>query len=201
LLLFRFLYSTKIKMAVVAAEAIGELAEGAEGEEAGEKGFSEDSESNAKQQGVDPVAIIQGALGIASSVLSLVTAIKKGKEQAEDIKDRRYAAGVLTKDENRNSLVNKGLVPAYYAVSNIIKLINTGVMPYGWNPIVASSQGFASEVQAFLLRQRRSNVAAARDADLKRKLTAARIQAAADKSNRDAKTQLVVNKIKSSVIG
>lgn len=193
-------------MAAAIAELAAGAAEGGEAAEAEEaqgskKGFKPDSKENALSQGVDPSKILMGALSLAAAILSLVVTIKKGKEERQDIKDRRYAAGLLTSKESRDKLIVDGIIPAYYSSSNIRSLLKRGTLPYGWSEIVASSQGFAPEVQAWLLRQRRTSVQKQRDEDLKRKLTAARIKAAADKSSLDAKTQALAEKIRASVVG
>lgn len=192
--------NTSIISARAMAAVIAELAEGAvEGGEE-QKGFKSDSSESAQSEGVNPAKIAEGALSVAGSIMGLVVAIKKGKEQTADIRERRLAAGLTTPRENRKSLLLQGAIPPYYAPSHIKKLIKEGIMPFGWNPVVASSQGFAGEVQAFLIRQHRSNIATRRDADLKRRLTAQRIQASADDSDREARTAAVISRIRQSIV-
>jgi hypothetical protein len=184
------------------AAALAEIAEGAAEEGAESKsGFTEDSEESASSQGVEISKLLSGGLSLASTILGLVSSISKGTEETTDIVNRRLASGLVTARESRKALVNRGKIPAYYAASNIRRLLSDGTLPYGWSATVASSQGFAPDVRAFLLRQRRSQVAATRDALLKRALIGARLKAAAAKSNLEARTRAVVDRLKQSVIG
>ena len=103
--------------------------------------------------------------------------------------------------EDRDAFVRNGEMPAYYSSSNIRKLLTRGIMPLGWTELVASYQGFALEVQAWVLRKERRRKERLRDEDLTRRLTAARFKAAAYKSNRDAQVRLTVERLKRSIVG
>lgn len=126
-------------------------AEGAEGAEAS-GGFSEDSGEGSKS--VDVGAIIKGGLSLAGSVVNLVSAVMKGNEAIEDVKNARYAAGILTTTENRDDLLNQGLIPAYYSEENIRRLIREDKFPIGWSLTVLVGQGFGIPVEMQQKRQR-----------------------------------------------
>ena len=111
------------------------------------------------------------------------------------------AAAMRGQFEDRDTFVRNGEMPAYYSSSNIRKLLSRGIMPLGWTELVASYQGFAPEVQAWVLRKNRRRKECLREEDLTRRLTAARFKAAADKSNRDAWVKLTFKRLKRSVVG
>ena len=189
-------------MAAVLAElAVEEGTVAEEGAVGGESKFKSDSASNAEAQGVSPSKLAGGVISLAASLLNLEKVIRRGQEERQDIKERRYQAGLLLSSESRNSLVSKGLIPAYYSGSNIRRLIVDGIVPYGWTPLIASTQGFANEVQAYRLRQRRSKIAAQRADILKRQLNANKITLTAENVNRQAAAEALANKIRQSVVG
>ena len=110
------------------------------------EGFAADSEAGASGGGVDVGKIITDGLSLASSVLSLVSSIKKGNENLDDIKSKRLAAGLMAKGEKRQSFLDKGEIPAYYAESNIRRLLLDDTMPFGWTLNTLVGQGFADAV-------------------------------------------------------
>lgn len=183
----------------VAAEEAG-AAEGAEAAE-GSKGMTPDSAANAQSGGVDPAKMIEAGLSVASSVMDLVTTIKRGGEERDDIKLRRYQSGLITPKEDRTELIDAGKIPPYYAASNIKRLLVRGILPYGWSEVVAAMQGFANEVNDYLLRLRRATVAAERQEATRRALVNAGIKASAKQIERDAKTKRIVDMISNSVSG
>jgi hypothetical protein len=110
------------------------------------EGFAADSEASAAGGGVNPGAILAAGLGLASSVLSLVSSINKGNENLDDIKSKRLAAGLVARKEKRQELLDKGEIPAYYAESNIRRLLLDDTLPFGWSLNTLIGQGFADAV-------------------------------------------------------
>lgn len=163
-------------------------------------GFIQDSAGAAKAGGVTITKFISGGLNLASSALNLANTRKKGKEEAQDIKERRFAAGLLTKNENRRNLLNEGQLAAYWAPSNIRSLLSRGILPFSWEETTAVGQGFGPEVAAFLLRQRRGAVAAERTEKAKLGLVSRKVELASEFANAQAKGNLVANRIRASVV-
>jgi len=189
--------------AVIAVEA-AEATEGAEatkGAKGGsKKGLKPDSEENAAAEGVESVKIVGQALSVASSVLSLMTALKKGKEDTADILERRLAAGLLRPDESRITMINDNLIASYWAPSNIHQLLESGTLPFGWSISAAVGQGFGADIAAFLLRTRRAGVAKQRDEERRRSLATRRIEIATQLNSQMVKTQQAVNQLNQSVV-
>lgn len=131
--------------------ALALAAEGVEAVVGLAESFVPDSVANAVSGGVN---FVGEALSLASAVLSLVATVKRGKEAAADIKDQRYAVGILTPTEDRRDLLRKGLIPPYYSTTNIRRLIRSDLLPAGWTTTTLVGQDFGPEVDLQLRRQR-----------------------------------------------
>ena len=69
------------------------------------------------------------------------------------VRDRRVL-GIVLSNENRDDLIAKNKIPAYYSTSNIKRLLRDGVMPFGWNAEMAVQQGFGDEVNQIELKNK-----------------------------------------------
>ncbi len=189
-------------MAVALAE-VAEMAasEGAEGEAAGgESGLTQDSASSAQSGGADIAKMISGAISLGSAILGLVTAIRTGRDQKADIKERRYAAGLLNPEEVREDLIRNTTLAPYWSEYNIKSLLKKGKTPYGWTPATTVGQGFGPEVAAWYLRQRHTDLAARRDAFAKRELQSLQIKNVADTTAAKAKNLEVIRLMRDSLL-
>lgn len=135
-------------MAAVAGELLAEESEAA---------FTTDSEESASSKGVDIDKIIKyfgEGLQTALAIYDTVRVFKKANEEDDERRTNRYRAGIVYPNENRNVLITKGLIPAYYSTSNIKDLLRANVLPFGWSELTAVAQGFADEVKAGEYRKR-----------------------------------------------
>ncbi len=188
-------------MAAVIGEALEGLAEGEEAKEGTEsKGFSQDSQESAESAGVDIAKIVSAGLSIFSSIYGLLSAIQQGKEQTQDLIDKRHAAGLLLPTEDRKTLVVTNVIPAYWAASNIKNLLRRGKLPYGWSVVVAANQGFEKDIAAFLGKEKITTLAEERDAQLKRNLVAARIQHSVADAEKTFRLKEAIRHLQGSVL-
>ena len=93
----------------------------------------------------------QGFDNIFSEINNIYNASRAGKEinrQGQQIQRNRRVLGIVLSNENRDDLISKGKIPAYYSTKNIKSLLRDGIMPFGWNAEMAVQQGFGDEVAA-----------------------------------------------------
>ena len=70
-------------------------------------------------------------------------------EQGKNLRRDRYSLGILFNDkENREDMIGRGKIPAYYSTKNIKNLLRDGIMPFGWNAEMAVQQGFGEDIAA-----------------------------------------------------
>lgn len=151
----------------MAALAVMEVAEVAEGTEAaaeveaptaltkkgtGKSAFKQDSLANAKAQGVDFSGfgkIAGEGIGLVVKIVELVRDFQRGKAESDERRKQRYSAGIVySPEENRDNLIRRGEIPAYYSSSNIRALLSDNLLPHGWSNEVAIGQGFLNEIRA-----------------------------------------------------
>lgn len=67
----------------------------------------------------------------------------------------RILATSLSFGEQRDRFVNTGQIPAYYSTSNIVQLLNSDMMPVGWNIQICQYEGFGQVVRDRILARNR----------------------------------------------
>ncbi len=135
-------------MAAVLALEATEATEAGEAEE----GFEQDSKENAASQGANFEGLGK-LIELGMSVKDLIRNERKGSEEEEARRIRRYALGIVYPSESREDLTTKGLIPAYFAKSNIRDLIKNSKLPYGWSIETTVNQGFGNEIRSMLFRK------------------------------------------------
>jgi hypothetical protein len=136
--------------AVMLAEATeaGEASEGSEGMEL----FDQDSKSNAESQGVNYEGIGK-LIGLGVAINDLIRNEKKGSEETDERKNKRFSLGIVYPSESRDDLIRKGLIPSYFAKSSIRSLIQDMKIPYGWSVETTVNQGFGKEIQSMMFKK------------------------------------------------
>jgi len=132
----------------MAAVLVAEATEAEESEEV----FKQDSKENAGSQGVNYEGLAK-LIGLGLSIKDLIRNEKKGAEEVEDRRIRRYALGIVYPSESRDDLTAKGSIPAYFSKSNIRDLIRKSKLPYGWSIETAVNQGFGNEIRSMLFKK------------------------------------------------
>lgn len=164
--------------------------------------FAIEADEVAAAQGVDVGGInkaVGGAASLGRAVLSLVNAIQDGNQNRKDIKDARLAAGLLTRGENRNKLLNAGVVPAYYSASNIRRIVAGDKIPAGWSLPILVEQGFAAEVRTAQWAQRGRETSRTRSENLKRQISTRSAENAQAVLEKKKRTDEAVRIIRGSV--
>ena len=100
----------------------------------------------------------QGASALFGFINNIYDMNRTGHElhqQGKNLRRDRYSLGILFNDkENREDMIAKGKIPAYYSTKNIKNLLRDGIMPFGWNAEMAVQQGFGEDIAAQETRNR-----------------------------------------------
>ena len=85
--------------------------------------------------------------GLINDIYDVYRTDKKLDRQGAQNTTDRYKIGIVFKGkENRDDLIKRNKIPAYYSTSNIKSLLRRGIMPFGWNSEMAVEQGFGQEI-------------------------------------------------------
>jgi hypothetical protein len=136
---------------VLLAEAV-ETGESAEQGSEGMKLFEQDSKSSAESQGVNYEGIGK-LISLGVAINDLIRNEKKGSEETEERKNKRFSLGIVYPSESRDDLIRKGLIPPYFSKSAIRSLIQDMKLPYGWSVETTVNQGFGKEIQSMMFKK------------------------------------------------
>jgi len=139
-------------MASVALLEAAESTEAVEAEESAGDEFTEDSRANAESKGVNFEGFGK-IIGLGLAIHDLIRTEGKLAQETADRKMQRYMMGIVYPSESRDDLVSKGLIPSYFAKSEIRKLIRDMKLPHGWSIETAVNQGFGKEINSMRFRK------------------------------------------------